>query len=145
MASDVIFIEEIKDLLPHEYPMLLIDRVEDLEIDKKATGIKNVTINEHFFQGHFREKALMPGVLITEAMAQTAGVLIKKTIPDSCRLVFFSTLESVKFRKMVIPGDRLVIKVFKERSRQGLWKFSGKCYVDDQLVAEGLFALTVIN
>lgn len=146
-VSKTIFIEEIKALLPHEYPMLLIDRVEDLELDKCATGIKNITINEQFFQGHFRKKALMPGVLIAEAMAQTAGVLIKKTIsdPEQCKLVFFSIIESLKFRKPVIPGDRLIIKIVKDRARQSLWKFVGKCYVDDVLVAEGSFSLTVIN
>lgn len=145
MNENVVYIEEIKKLLPHEYPMLLIDRVESLEPDKRAVGIKNVTINEQFFQGHFREMALMPGVLISESMAQTAGVLIKKTIPDQCRLVFFSTIENMKFRKPVIPGDTLKIHVEKERAKSGLWKFSGRCFVGDALVAEGLFSLTVVS
>lgn len=144
--SEIIYIEEIKRLLPHKYPMLLVDRVIDFEPDKHATGIKNLTINEEFFQGHFPEMALMPGVLICESMAQTAGILIKKTLidPKKCRLVFFSTVDEVKFRKPVIPGDTLIVKVEKERSRSGLWRFSGRCYVNDILVAEGKFSLTVV-
>lgn len=142
-----ILIEEIKELLPHEYPMLLIDRVIDLETDKCATGIKNVTFNEPFFTGHFREKSLMPGVLIAEAMAQTAGVLIKSTIvdPNKCKLVFFLTIDKAKFRKQVIPGDRLVIKVEKARAMQGVWRFTGKAYVDDKLVAESDFSLAILD
>lgn len=141
-------VNEIKKCLPHRYPMLLIDKVIDLKLGESATGIKNVTCNEPFFQGHFPSRPIMPGVLIVEAMGQTSGVIVSKTmkLEDSGGLVYFMSMDKIKFRKLVEPGDVLQLKVVKEQSRLNVWRFNGKAYVKDALVAEATFtAMIVLN
>ena len=134
-------LEEIKKLIPHRYPFLLIDKVENIIIGKSALGIKNVTVNEPYFQGHFPSKPIMPGVLIIEAMAQTAAILVSKTIKivDHDFLVYFMTINNAKFRKLVQPGDVLKLKVLVERNRGNTWKFSGNAFVEEKLVTEANF------
>ena len=128
---------DIQAILPHRYPFLLVDRIEELEIGKRAVGIKNVTINEPFFQGHFPGRPIMPGVLIIEAMAQVGGVLAFKSANQAgAKLVYFLGIEKAKFRKPVVPGDRLRFVVDVLRARHPYWKMRGEAYVDDTLVCE---------
>ena len=128
---------KIMRLLPHRYPFLLIDRVIEIEGDNSAIGIKNVTINEPHFQGHFPEQPVMPGVLIIEAMAQTAGAIcIRSTGEDKPSLVYFMTVDGAKFRKPVVPGDRLEIHVKKLKQRGNIWRFACEGIVDGNKVAE---------
>ncbi len=150
MTSDdtkTINIEEIIKMIPHRYPFLLIDRVQDVVPETSATGIKNVTINEPFFPGHFRDKPIMPGVLIIESMAQTAAVLVVSGLGAETegKLVYFMSVESARFRKPVIPGDRLEIKVTKRQTRGSVWKFDGQAYVQDSLVAESGFTAMIVD
>ncbi len=135
----MITIEEILTMLPHAYPFLLVDRIAEIEPGKRIVGIKNVTYNEPFFPGHFPGRPIMPGVLIVEAMAQTAGVLVFKSIPEESQKkpVFFLGMDNVKFRKPVIPGDQLRLELEITRHRQSIWAFQGKAFVDQKLVAEG--------
>jgi beta-hydroxyacyl-ACP dehydratase FabZ len=134
----MIEIREILGLLPHGYPFLLVDRITEIEPGKRIVGIKNVTYNEPFFPGHFPGRPIMPGVLIVEAMAQTAGVLAFKTIPQEGpkKPVLFLGLDNVRFRKPVIPGDQLRLELEITKHRQAIWKFKGRAFVEDQLVAE---------
>jgi 3-hydroxyacyl-[acyl-carrier-protein] dehydratase len=134
----MITINEILTMLPHAYPFLLVDRIIEIELGKRIVGIKNVTYNEPFFPGHFPGRPIMPGVLIVEAMAQTAGVLVFKSMPeeDHKRSVFFLGMDNVKFRKPVIPGDQLRLELEITRHRQSIWGFKGKALVDENLVAE---------
>ena len=131
-------IEDIKKLIPHRYPFLLVDKLIDIVPFESATGIKNVTINENFFQGHFESMAVMPGALIVESMAQSAGCLVlnslKNKSPDIS--VFLMSINKAKFRKPVCPGDVLYHKVEKKNNVKNIWKFSCKSYVSDKLVAE---------
>jgi beta-hydroxyacyl-ACP dehydratase FabZ len=129
-------IDEIRKLLPHRYPFLLVDRIVELELSKRIVGIKNVTFNEPFFTGHFPEKPIMPGVLILEAMAQTGGVLAFKSFPNMEGSVFFTGIDNARFRKPVIPGDQLKLVVEVVRHRREIWVFDGKAFVDDDTVAE---------
>ena len=140
-------LEEIKRLIPHRYPFLLIDKVENIIIGKSALGIKNVTVNEPYFQGHFPSKPIMPGVLIIESMAQTAAILVTKTIKivDHDFLVYFMTINNAKFRKLVQPGDVLKLKVLVERNRGNTWKFSGNAFVEENLVTEANFTAMMIE
>jgi beta-hydroxyacyl-ACP dehydratase FabZ len=128
-------IQAIQKILPHRYPMLLVDRILELE-PERIVGIKNVTGNEPFFQGHFPEFPVMPGVLILEAMAQVAGVLVLKDLGDRQKVVFLATIDQAKFRRPVVPGDQLRIemKVLKRKSKVA--KLSGRATVDGQVVAE---------
>lgn len=137
---------EIKERLPHRYPMLMIDRVENLVLGKSAVGIKNITNNEPFFQGHFPEKPIMPGVLIVEAMGQTAGVLVSKTmnLEKSRGLVYFMSIDKVKFRKLVEPGDVLKLHVEKEKNHGNVWRFRGEAYVEKNLVSEAVFTAMIV-
>lgn len=133
--------QDIIKAIPHRYPFLLVDRILELEPGKKAVGIKNVTANEQFFQGHFPGNPIMPGVLIIEAMAQVGAVLARLTVPESYDdnqegAVFFASIDKVKFRRPVIPGDQLVLRIDPLRTGTKIWKLAGKAYVDDQLVAE---------
>lgn len=124
-------------LLPHRYPFLLIDKIVDIDADNSATGIKNVTINEPHFQGHFPEQPVMPGVLIVEAMAQTAGAIcIKSQNSDKPSLVYFMTIDNAKFRRPVVPGDRLHIHVKKLKKRGNIWRFACEAMVDGAKAAE---------
>jgi len=130
-------VTEIQAILPHRYPFLLVDRIEGLEVGKRVIGIKNVTINEPFFQGHFPGRPIMPGVLIIEAMAQVGGVLAFKSSKESgAKLVYFMGIEKAKFRKPVTPGDRLRFVVEVLRARHPYWKMRGEVFVDDMLVCE---------
>ena len=129
--------EAIKAIIPHRYPFLLVDRIIDLIPGRKAVGIKLVSINEPFFQGHFPNAPIMPGVLILEAMAQTGGVLVFTLWPElKNKPFYFAGLDKVRFRKPVRPGDRLVMKVKLQKQRSGFFKMLGEAFVDDVLVAE---------
>lgn len=133
--------------IPHRYPMLLIDRVEDIVPGESCTGIKNVSVNEPFFQGHFPGHPIMPGVLIVEAMAQTSATLVVATMDGvSCdtHIVYFMTIESARFRQPVVPGDRLQIKVQKERTRGNVWRFKGEAFVGDKLCAEAVYTAMLV-
>ncbi|MEI5680371.1 3-hydroxyacyl-ACP dehydratase FabZ [Mesorhizobium sp. CGMCC 1.15528] len=124
-------------LLPHRYPFLLVDRIIEIDEDNSAIGIKNVTINEPHFQGHFPEQPVMPGVLIIEAMAQTAGAIcIKSQNTDKPSLVYFMTIDNAKFRRPVVPGDRLHIHVKKLKKRGNIWRFACEAMVDGAKAAE---------
>jgi 3-hydroxyacyl-[acyl-carrier-protein] dehydratase len=142
----MIDIDEIRRLLPHRYPFLLVDRIVELELSKRIVGIKNVTFNEPFFTGHFPEKPIMPGVLILEAMAQTGGVLAFKSFPGMEGSVFFTGIDGARFRKPVIPGDQLKLIVEVVRHRREIWVFDGKALVDDDIVAEArIMAMLKMN
>jgi 3-hydroxyacyl-[acyl-carrier-protein] dehydratase len=143
----VIDIGRIQQLLPHRYPFLLIDKVVDVVVGESATGIKNVTINEPFFMGHFPARPVMPGVLIVETMAQTAAVLVMHTLGEGARgkVVYFMTIDNCRFRRPVAPGDTLRIHVKKERSRGPVWKFMGEVKVDGVLVAEAQYSAMIVD
>jgi len=128
--------KEIIKLLPHRFPFLLVDRIVEFEPGKRAVGIKNVTYNEPFFEGHFPHTPIMPGVLIIEAMAQTGGVLAFKTFPEKRGSVFFLGIDNARFRRPVIPGDQLKMVVEVLKQRMDIWIFEGKAYVNDEIVAE---------
>ncbi len=130
-------IQQIMAILPHRYPFLLVDRIEEVEEGKKANGYKNVTINEPFFQGHFPEHPIMPGVLIIEAMAQVGGayVSVLDQIGDD-KVTYFAGIDNARFRKPVLPGDVLRMELELVSKRRGIYMFSGKAYVGDTLVAE---------
>ena len=134
-------------MIPHRYPFLMIDRVIDIVPDESAVGIKNVTINEPFFQGHFPGHPVMPGVLIIEAMAQTAAVLVVRTMgrESEGKLVYFMSVDQARFRKPVGPGDSLKIHVSKQRNRGNVWKFKGEARVGDTLMAEATFAAMIVD
>ena len=146
-GSKTIDINRIVEMIPHRYPFLMVDRVIDVIRDTSATGIKNVTVNEPFFQGHFPQRPIMPGVLIIESMAQTAAVLVVETLGPSAegKLVYFMSVEHARFRKPVQPGDQLHVRVVKERSRANVWKFRGEAKVGDTLVAEATFAAMIMD
>ena len=132
-------IHEILNHLPHRYPFVLIDRITDLRLNEEITAIKNVTINEPFFPGHFPYHPVMPGVLIIEAMAQAAAVLSFKTmnvLPSEDSVYYFAGIDKVRFKKPVSPGDQLILNVKIDRVLKGIWRYKGKAKVDDQIVAE---------
>jgi 3-hydroxyacyl-[acyl-carrier-protein] dehydratase len=132
-------LEDIKRILPHRYPFLLIDRVLSFQLGKRIVGLKNVTSNEPFFQGHFPDRPIMPGVLIAEAMAQVGGILALLSTPENLGnpSVFLMGLDKVRFRQPVLPGDQLRLEVVTIRSGKKFWKMQGKAFVNDTLVAEG--------
>jgi len=140
-------IMDVMRMIPHRYPMLLVDRVIDMVKGEKATGIKNVTINEPYFQGHFPSRPVMPGVMVIESMAQTAGILVVHTLgPDAeGKLVYFMSIDEARFRKPISPGDQVMVHVFKERSRGNVWRFRGEAKVDGQLAAEAVFAAMILD
>ena len=145
--GEVLDIARIMHAIPHRYPFLMLDRVVDVVRDRSATGIKNVSINENFFQGHFPNHPVMPGVLIIEAMAQTAAVLVVETLgPEAAgKVVYFMTIESAKFRRPVVPGDQLRVHVAKVRNRGNVWKFSATARVDGATVAEATYAAMIMD
>jgi 3-hydroxyacyl-[acyl-carrier-protein] dehydratase len=140
-------IQRIMQLIPHRYPFLMIDKVVDVTPGEAATGIKNVTINEHYFQGHFPQRPVMPGVLIIEAMAQTAAVLVMHSLGRGSEgsLVYFMSVDSARFRRPVVPGDTLAVRVVRQRNRGNVWKFDGQALVDGKLVAEATFAAMIMD
>jgi 3-hydroxyacyl-[acyl-carrier-protein] dehydratase len=134
---ETVDIMQLMKLLPHRYPFLLVDRVIEIDADNSAIGIKNVTVNEPHFQGHFPEQPVMPGVLIIEAMAQTAGAIcVKNSSTDKPSLVYFMTIDNAKFRRPVVPGDRLEIHVKKLKKRGSIWRFACEALVDGAKAAE---------
>lgn len=136
---------EIRDILPHRYPMLLVDRILEMEEDR-IVGMKNVTANEPFFMGHFPEYPVMPGVLIVEAMAQVGGVLVLKTVPDrKSKLVLFASIEEAKFRRPVLPGDTLIIECKTLKRKETVVKMQGTARVNGQVVAEGIVMCKLID
>ena len=143
----LIDISRVLQAIPHRYPFLMIDRVIDLMRNRSAVGIKNVSINEGFFQGHFPNHPVMPGVLIIESMAQTAAVLVVETLgPEAAgKVVYFMSVEGAKFRRPVVPGDQLHIHVEKLRNRGNVWKFQGVARVDGMPVAEATFAAMIMD
>ena len=139
-------INQIKQYLPHRYPLLLVDRVLDWESGKNITAIKNVTINEEFFVGHFPHKPVMPGVLTIEALAQTAALLAFLTTgqkPDDNAVVYFVGIDGARFKRPVEPGDQLKMQVEILRQARGIWKFHAKATVDEQLVVEAELMCTM--
>lgn len=138
-------IAQIMRAIPHRFPFLMIDRVIDIIPGHSATGLKNVSINEQFFQGHFPSEPVMPGVLIVESMAQTAAVLVVATLGPASegKLVYFMSVDGAKFRRPVVPGDQVRVHVTKVQSRMNVWKFSAQAKVDGQVVAEATYAAMI--
>lgn len=143
--KDIIDIQSIMEMIPHRYPLLLVDRVVDYEDGKWAIGLKNVTFNEPHFQGHFPSFPIMPGVLIVEAMAQTSAVLVVRSLGGDTagKLVFFMSIEEAKFRKPVTPGDALYIHIEVLKNRGSIWKFKGVAKVGDDVHAEAIFSAMI--
>ena len=143
----VIDIHRIVEMIPHRYPFLMIDRLIEVIPGESATGIKNVTVNEPFFQGHFPGRPVMPGVLIIEAMAQTAAVVVVASLGNSAegKLVYFMSIDSARFRKPVEPGDQLQLVCRKERQRGNVWKFSGEARVGETVVAEAVYTAMIMD
>lgn len=140
-------IARLMQMIPHRYPMLMIDRVEDIIAGERAKGIKNVTVNEPHFQGHFPERAVMPGVLIIEAMAQTAAALVVHTLGPNAegKLVYFMTIDDARFRRPVVPGDQLHIHVTRLKRRASVWKFQGEAKVDGTLCAQATYSAMILD
>ena len=145
-GTRVIEVDEIMQMIPHRYPFLLVDRVVDVIPNLRAVGIKNVSVNEPFFQGHFPGHPIMPGVLIVEAMAQTSAVLVIETRGKSAySLVYFMTIDQARFRKPITPGDTVKIHVEKQRRRGHVWKFYGEARVDGSLMAEATYSAMIVD
>lgn len=145
-TQTVLDITQIMAVLPHRYPFLLVDRIIDYEAGKWVVGIKNVTLNEPFFEGHFPGAPVMPGVLIVEAMAQTAGVLMLASLPDrESKLVFFTGIDGAKFRRPVVPGDQLRLELTVLKLRPRYIKLRGEAYVGRQLVAEAQISSSLVD
>ena len=139
-------IHKLLEALPQRYPLLMVDRIVQIRGDESAVGIKNVTVNEPFFQGHFPGYPLMPGVLMVEAMAQTGGVLLLAEIPDRAnKLIVFTGIEKAKFRKPVTPGDQLRIVVEVLAFRRNMGRMDGKIYVGEKLVAEAILSCFLVD
>ena len=140
-------IEDILQAIPHRYPFLMIDRVVDLVPGEGAVGIKNVSINESYFQGHFPSRPVMPGVLIIESMAQTAAVLVVATLGSAMagKLVYFMSLDDCRFRRPVVPGDQLFVHVARKHRRRNVWKFTARAVVEDQTVAEATYSAMIME
>ena len=137
----------IMKAIPHRYPILLIDRVVELVLDQSAVGIKNVSVNEPFFAGHFPNHPVMPGVLIIESMAQTSAVLVVKTLgPEAAgKVVYFMSIDGAKFRRPVVPGDQMRVEVAKQRRRGPVWRFQGTARVDGVIVAEAVYSAMIMD
>lgn len=146
-TAAIIDVQEIMGMIPHRYPILLVDRILDYKAGEWAVGLKNVTFNEPHFQGHFPTQAIMPGVLIIEAMAQTSAVLVVKTLGDEARgkLVYFMSIDEARFRKPVVPGDSVHIHVKVVQSRRNVWKFTGEARVNDTVCAEATFCAMIMD
>jgi len=140
--------EDIIKILPHRYPFLLVDRIIELELDKRVVGIKNVTANEPFFQGHFPENPIMPGVLIIEAMAQVGGILARLSVPGALERkasgsILFVSMDGVKFRRPVVPGDQIRFELVPLRTGSRIWKMAGKASVEGEVAAEAVLVATI--
>ena len=137
----------IMEMIPHRHPFLMIDEVVDVVANERATGIKNLSIDENYFKGHFPTRPVMPGVLIIEAMAQTAAVLVVHTLGPKSegKLVYFMSVDNARFRRPVFPGDRLDVHVVKQRHRGNVWKFEGRAKVGTNLMAEAVFAAMILD
>ncbi len=144
---ELIDIHRIMHDIPHRYPFLMLDRVVDVVLNVSAIGVKNVSVNEPFFAGHFPNHPVMPGVLIIESMAQTAAVLVVETLgPEAAgKVVYFMSIEGAKFRRPVVPGDQLRVHVVKERNRGNVWKFHAEAKVDGTIVAEATYAAMIMD
>lgn len=143
---DIIEIKELFQLLPHRYPFLLLDKITSVDADSSAVGIKNVTFNEPHFGGHFPGDPIMPGVLIVEAMAQTAGAICAKTHSKGQRkLVYFMTIDDAKFRKPVVPGDVLELRVQKQKQRGNIFKYHCEAWVGDEKAAEANIGAMMVD
>jgi 3-hydroxyacyl-[acyl-carrier-protein] dehydratase len=138
---------QLMKMLPHRYPMLMIDRLDEIVPEHSAVGIKNVTVNEPCFQGHFPNKPIMPGVLIVEAMAQTAAALVVYSMGGTAegRLVYFMSIEDARFRKLVVPGDTLRVHVERIHKRGNVWKFRGEARVAGTLCAEATYTAMIVD
>ncbi len=147
MTETNLDVERIMEMIPHRAPILMIERVENIVTGESAVGVKNVSINEPFFMGHFPKKPVMPGVLIIEAMAQTSAVLVVHTLGKEAegKLVYFMTIDEARFRKPVVPGDQIHIHVVKERSRGNVWKFKGEAKVNGVLCAEAIYSAMILD
>lgn len=147
IVPPVIPIERIMEMIPHRYPFLMIDRIIEMELGQHAVGVKNVSINEQHFMGHFPGKPVMPGVLIIEAMAQTCAVLVVQTLGKESegKLVYFMSIDEARFRKPVVPGDCLHIRVEKQQSRRNVWKFSCTATVDGNRVADAIVCAMIVD
>ena len=145
--AHMIDITRIMDMIPHRYPILLVDRIVDFVPHESAVGLKNVTFNEPHFQGHFPRMPVMPGVLIVEAMAQTSAILVVQSMGKEAegKLVYFMTIDNARFRTPVTPGDTMYIHVKKDRNRGGVWKFSAEARVDDVLCAEATYSAMILD
>jgi 3-hydroxyacyl-[acyl-carrier-protein] dehydratase len=143
----VVDVKQLLQLIPHRYPFILIDRMVDVRYGHSATGIKNVTLNEPFFQGHFPGHPVMPGVLIIESMAQTAAALVISGMgPDAgSPIVYFMSIEEAKFRKPVTPGDQLRLELVKDRKRGNVWRFNGTARVDGTVVAQASITAMIMD
>ncbi len=139
--------QRIMEMIPHRHPFLMIDKVVGAVANERATGIKDVSLDEYYFKGHFPARPVMPGVLIIEAMAQTAAVLVVHTLgPESeGKLVYFMSVDNARFRRPVVPGDRLHVHVTKLRNRRNVWKFEGRAEVGGVLAAEAVFAAMILD
>ncbi|MGE4528373.1 MAG: 3-hydroxyacyl-ACP dehydratase FabZ [Rhodospirillaceae bacterium] len=146
-TAKIIDIQRIMQMIPHRYPFVMVDRITDVVPGESAVGIKNVSMNEPYFLGHFPGHPVMPGVLIVESMAQTAAVLVVETMgPDAeGKLVYFMSVDECRFRKPVVPGDQLFVHVKRERRRGNVWKFRGEAKVDGQIVAEAVYAAMILD
>lgn len=138
-------VEQIRAILPHRYPFLLVDRILELEPGKRAVGLKNVTINEEFFQGHFPGHAVMPGVLLLEAMAQVGGVMLLSVEGNAGKLAYFGGMDKVRFRKPILPGDTLITEVLVLKTRGAIGKVKVTGRVDDKVAVEGEFTFALVD
>jgi 3-hydroxyacyl-[acyl-carrier-protein] dehydratase len=145
--TGVIDVNQIMEMIPHRYPFLMIDKVVDIVKGQSAVGIKNVTVNEPFFQGHFPSRPVMPGVLLVEAMAQTAGIVAVDSMGEDAEghLVYFMSIDSARFRKPVGPGDQVRIHVDKKQHRSNVWKFECKAEVGETVVANAIISAMILD
>ncbi len=140
-------LQRIMEMIPHRHPFLMIDKVVDVVANQRATGVKDLSINEYYFKGHFPARPVMPGVLIIEAMAQTAAVLVVHTLGPRAegKLVYFMSVDNARFRRPVFPDNRLEVHVTKQRNRGNVWRFAGLAKVDDNAMAEAVFAAMILD